>query len=182
MNASSMCANCFGFLDSAGYCKKCQRISEAAPIQKKADAKSEIAEDAKFASEADDEKVAKWQSLLSISSPPERAASRKQRRSLASEQSIDSWDPASQISADAKAIVASQNKTTQAVRSLALFFFISLQTTLGGSGLVSLAILFSNGQINSGTMFFIVVGVLIAVVGFIVAVWVGRAELDKSRI
>jgi ribosomal protein L37E len=132
-------------------------------------------------SEADDEKVAKWQSLLSISSPPERAASRKQRRSLASEQSIDSWDPASQISADAKAIVASQNKTTQAFRSLALFFFISLQSGLGGSGLVSLAIYFSNGQINSGTMFFIVVGVLISVVGFIVAVWVGRAELDKSR-
>jgi len=34
MNASSMCANCFGFLTPEGYCKKCRRISDAAPLQK----------------------------------------------------------------------------------------------------------------------------------------------------
>jgi hypothetical protein len=34
MNASSMCANCFGFLTPEGYCKKCRRSSDAAPLQK----------------------------------------------------------------------------------------------------------------------------------------------------
>jgi len=140
----------------------------------------------KFLNQVED-KVASWQSLLNISSPPKESVSRKERIRRGAEQLSSSWDPAVQISADARAIVKAQNKTTQAVRSLALFLFISLQSGLFGGGLVSLVLNSKSnyddyGQLNSGASFLVLIGALTAFVGFIVGVIVGKRELDKSRV
>jgi hypothetical protein len=85
-----------------------------------------------------------------------------------------------------EALVAAQNRTTYAVRSLALYFFISLQTALVGGGLFGLAVnneshYDSYGNLNGGATFFAVLGAIIALVGFYVAVFVGRQELNKSK-
>jgi hypothetical protein len=130
MNASSMCANCYGFLDSAGYCKKCRRISEAAPLQKKADARSEIAGDAKFASEL----------------------------------------PTSALS-DPKLIKAI-NKMTFAVRSIALFLFISLCSSIFGSALIA---------VSAGELSLVIFGSIVIAAGFLIALVIGISELGKSK-
>jgi len=41
---------------------------------------------------------------------------------------------------------------------------------------------YDQGQLNPIALFFVFLGALIAFVGFIVAVVVGRQELDKSRL
>jgi hypothetical protein len=139
-----------------------------------------------------EDQVAKWQSLLNITQSSSSDSNRQERQvrkrsSKSAEQLDQSWDPASQISADARAIVAAQAKTTYAVRSLALYLFITLQSGLFGGGLVSLVINSKSnydeyGQLNSGATFLVFLGLLIAFIGFIVAVVVGRNELDKSRL
>lgn len=111
---------------------------------------------------------------------------RNQARDVAEHQT-QTFDPSSQISADARAIITSQNKTTFAVRSLALYLFITLQSGLFGGGMIALAINNKSnydeyGQLNSIATFFVFLGALIAFLGFIVAVVVGRQELDKSRL
>lgn len=127
---------------------------------------------------------------------PSRAGSRPPRRITRQERNLDrdvaehpnqSFDPSSQISADARAIINSQNKTTFAVRSLALYLFITLQSGLFGGGMINLAINNKSnyddyGQLNPIALFFVFLGALIAFVGFLVAVVVGRLELDKSRL
>jgi len=70
---------------------------------------------------------------------------------------------------------------------LALYFFISLQTALGGGGIISLALNDKShydkfGNLNSGATFFVTIGALIVIVGFLVAVILGRGELDKSKV
>jgi hypothetical protein len=121
------------------------------------------------------------------SRPPRRTTrqERNQARDVA-EHPTQSFDPSSQISADARAIITSQNKTTFAVRSLALYLFITLQSGLFGGGMITLAINnksnYDHGQLNPIALFFVFLGALIAFVGFIVAVVVGRQELDKSRL
>lgn len=122
------------------------------------------------------------------SRPPRRTSrqERNQARDVA-EHPTQSFDPSSQISADARAIITSQNKTTFAVRSLALYLFITLQSGLFGGGMITLAINNKSnyddyGQLNPIALFFVFLGALIAFVGFIVAVVVGRQELDKSRL
>jgi hypothetical protein len=141
---------------------------------------------------SEEEKVANWQSLLNITKTSSSDSNRKERQarkqsSVAEEQVNQPWDPARLISADARAIVQSQAKTTYAVRSLALYLFITLQSGLFGGGLVFLVINSKSnydeyGQLNSGSIFLVFLGSLIAFIGFIVAVIVGRNELDKSRL
>lgn len=101
------------------------------------------------------------------------------------------WSPTAESKqkineANMEALVAAQNRTTYAVRSLALYFFISLQTALVGGGLFGLAVnneshYDSYGNLNGGATFFAVLGAIIALVGFYVAVFVGRQELNKSK-
>ena len=128
--------------------------------------------------------------------PPSRPSSRTPRRTepqtgnRASDvvgQASQSFDHASQLSADARAIISSQNRTTYAVRSLALYLFISLQSALFGGGMIGLAINNSShydayGALNSGASFFVTLGALIVFAGFVVSVVVGRWELDKSKV
>lgn len=91
------------------------------------------------------------------------------------------------MSFETRKLVDAQNRTTYAVRSLALFIFISLQTALFGGGMIGLAL--NNrahydvyGDLNPGATFFVVLGWLVAFVGFLVAVLVGRFELNKSKV
>ena len=125
-----MCANCYGFLDSAGYCKKCRRISEAAPLQKKADAKSEIAGDAKFTSELP---------ISALSDPK---------------------------------LIKAINKTTYAVRSIALFLFTSLCSSIVGYALI---------VTSAGEPTLVISGSIVIASGFLIALVIGISELGKSR-
>ena len=83
-------------------------------------------------------------------------------------------------------LVNAQNKTTYAVRSLAIFFFISLQTGLVGGGIFGLAVnnqshYDSYGYLNGGATFWAALGAFIALAGFAVAITAGRQELNKSK-
>jgi Flp pilus assembly protein TadB len=66
-------------------------------------------------------------------------------------------------------LVRAQNRTTHAIRSLALYFFISLQTSLLGVGIIAL------------WPDLAVLGAIIIIVGFYAAVWYGRSELNMSK-
>lgn len=84
-------------------------------------------------------------------------------------------------------LIRAQNKTTFAVRSLALYFFISLQTSMIGGGLIISTM--SNkenydyyGNLESGPSSLVTFGYFIAFIGFLVAVLVGRNELNKSKV
>ena len=93
---------------------------------------------------------------------------------------------ASKLSDDFQALVSAQNRTTHAVRSLATFLFISICSTVIGYGLVGA----SQGETNSCALRgeycdgsgFLIVGWLVIVVGFFLALGVGISELNKSRI
>lgn len=83
-------------------------------------------------------------------------------------------------------LVRAQNRTTYAIRSLAMFFFISIQTSILGGGLAGLALnnqshYDSYGNLNEGATLFAIFGLLIALVGFYIALYVGRQELSKSK-
>jgi hypothetical protein len=84
-------------------------------------------------------------------------------------------------------LIEAQNRTTFAVRSLALFFFISLQSSILGGALIGLAInnksnYDSYGQLSDGATAFVGLGCLIVVVGFLIAALVGGSELNKSKV
>lgn len=86
---------------------------------------------------------------------------------------------------DLTALVAAQNRTTHAVRSLATFFFISILSSVTGYGFVSAgAPPFSCAirQADCGNEGLVIFGWLVIVVGFFVALGVGVSELNKSRI
>jgi hypothetical protein len=146
MNASSMCANCFGFLSPEGYCKKCRRISNAAPLQK-------------------EERV---------------------QRALKDESATDVGGNSAQFSyeSDPK-VIAALNRTTHAVRSLAIFLFTSLCTSLVGYGVigaganVALTCEDSYSDCGSGTLVFLGWGVI--ALGLILALGAGIGELGKSK-
>ena len=96
-------------------------------------------------------------------------------------------DGHSKLSFETRKLVEAQDRTTFAVRSLALFFFISLQTALFGGGMIGLALnnrahYDAYGDLNQGATFFVILGWLIAFMGFLVAVLVGRFELNKSKV
>ena len=67
-------------------------------------------------------------------------------------------------------LVAAQTRTTHAVRSLSVFFFISLQSSLFGYGII-----LWGGQ-DWATL-----GALVIVIGFLLATFLGKSELDKSK-
>jgi hypothetical protein len=84
-------------------------------------------------------------------------------------------------------LIKAQNRTTYAVRSLAVYFFIYLQTALVGGGVISFAINDRShydeyGNLNSGATFFLTLGCLIVIIGFVCAVILGRDQLDKSKL
>jgi len=88
---------------------------------------------------------------------------------------------------DLKDVVEAQNRTTYAVRSLARFFFISLQTSLFGGGIIMLTLNNRSnydfyGNLKSDSAGWVTFGSLVAFVGFLIAVYVGRRELSKSEI
>ena len=146
MNASSMCANCFGFLTPEGYCKKCRRISEAAPLQKEKKAKTELNDE-------------------STSAPSASS------RNLAQEP-------------DSK-LIAAVNRATHAIRSLALFIFTTLCTSLLGYGLVgagaNAALKCDAYDSDCGSGAFVLGGWLLIAIGFIVGLALGMNELGKSK-
>jgi predicted ATP-dependent serine protease len=67
-------------------------------------------------------------------------------------------------------LVAAQDRTTYAVRSLSVFFFISLQSSLFGYGIILW-----------GGEDFATFGSLVIVVGFLLATFLGKSQLDKSK-
>jgi hypothetical protein len=126
----------------------------------------------------DNEKIAKWKSLMDLPDLPPVKSSIKNSPPPRSTQSP--------LSEDTRAIIASQNRTTYAIRSLAMFFFISLQSSIVGGGLLGLALnnqshYDSYGNLNGGATFFAALGAIIVLGGFFVAVHVGRQELNKSQ-
>ena len=110
-------------------------------------------------------KVENWKSLLDL--PEETRAKTSYERQTLKSSTIQSTYT---VSDDARAIVSAQNKTTYAIRSLALYFFISLQTGLIGLGVV---LLFPEWAFA---------GAMIILGGFLSAVWYGSKELGKSRL
>jgi len=126
----------------------------------------------------DNEKIAKWKSLMDLPDLPPAKSTIKNSTPARSTQSP--------LSEDTRAIIAAQNRTTYAIRSLAMFFFIFLQSSILGGGLLGLALnnqshYDSYGNLNGGAIFFAALGAIIALVGFFVAVHVGRQELNKSK-
>ena len=83
-------------------------------------------------------------------------------------------------------LVLAQNRTTHAVRSLAVFFFTSLCTSLLGYGIVGAGsgspISCAVDHTNCGEPGFVIFGWFVIAVGFFVALGVGVSELNKSRI
>ena len=77
------------------------------------------------------------------------------------------------LSDDARAIISEQRRTTAAIRSLAIFFFINLTSSVIGSAIIYLGVLFIAPPV-------IIVGSVVVVVGFIVAVISGFDELKRA--
>jgi uncharacterized Zn finger protein (UPF0148 family) len=122
----------------------------------------------------EDEKVSRWQELLDVS---------KNEGSVTSG-SNSSREPSREISVDAKAIITSQNRTTYAIRSLAIFLFTTLCTSLFGYGLIGAgtsASLRCDSYYSDCGSGFMIWGWVIIAVGFIVGLIVGINELGKSR-
>jgi hypothetical protein len=83
-----------------------------------------------------------------------------------------------------KALVLAANRTTHAVRSLAVFLFTTLCSSLFGYGLVGAgasAAVNCNSYSGCGSEALVIWGWIIISVGFIVGLIVGIAELNKSR-
>ena len=108
------------------------------------------------------------------------------KKRSSSKQANSSLNEALRPSFDASALIRAQDRTTYAIRSLALFFFISLQTSLFGGALIGMAVsnndhYDSYGQLNAGATFFAVLGWLVAFAGFLIATVLGKSELNKSK-
>jgi predicted ATP-dependent serine protease len=80
----------------------------------------------------------------------------------------------SQLDDATRALVAASDRTTAAVRSLAVYFFTLLTFSLFAGVLVGLGY-------GSGSPGLVVAGYLAAFVGFLVALIRGLSELQKSR-
>jgi len=165
MNASSMCSVCFGFLTPEGYCKKCKRQSDPASV------------------------TSKWeevqQQLVLENSSANVASGSSTSTSKASSQVPPRVNSGTSSANDVSQseLIAAQNRTTHAVRALAVFFFISLRTGVLGSSLVGLGIfLLPNSSWSGFGVFLILAGWATAFIGFFWAVWAGMGELNKSRI
>ena len=82
-------------------------------------------------------------------------------------------------------LISAQNRTTYAIRSLAIFFFTTLCTSLFGYGLVgagaNAALKCSSYYSDCGSTGLVVGGWLIIAIGFLVGVIAGANELGKSK-
>jgi hypothetical protein len=78
-------------------------------------------------------------------------------------------------------LVAAQDRTTRAVRALAVFFFSSLRSGMVGTGLVGLGLLCFGSAKDFGVIL-MVAGWLVAFIGFFVAFFRGSEELRKSEL
>jgi hypothetical protein len=80
-------------------------------------------------------------------------------------------------------LVEAQNRTTHAIRALAVFFFTSLRTGISGSTVFGLGYLcLTNKDFTGFGVFLMFVGWAIAFFGFFYAVYSGMTELNKSKI
>jgi len=149
------CPNCSETLTSQGYCFTCKKHPVGKILNQRVD------------------QVAS----ASSSDTLERATGRSTAKETTS----------SNLELKLDQLILAQNRTTYAVRSLAVYFFISLQTALVGGGIVSLALndkahYDEFGNLDSGATFFVTIGALIVIVGFVLSVILGRGELDKSKV
>jgi len=123
----------------------------------------------------EDEKVSRWQELLDVS---------KNEGSVTSVAS-PYREPSREISVDAKAIINSQNRTTYAIRSLAIFLFTTLCTSLLGYGLVgagaNAALKCDSYSSDCGAGGLVVAGWFVIAIGFIVGLSLGMSELRRSN-
>jgi DNA-directed RNA polymerase subunit RPC12/RpoP len=91
---------------------------------------------------------------------------------------------------DLNALIRAQNRTTHAIRSLNIFIFTTLLSSLIGLTMIfgsataqtqcRLENAFNQSACNENSV--ATLGVLAIFVGFIVAFWLGLQELDKSRV
>jgi AhpD family alkylhydroperoxidase len=80
-------------------------------------------------------------------------------------------------------LIAAQNRTTHAIRALAVFFFISLRTSVVGGSFMGIGFLLLPISTVSGLgLFLIVAGWLTTLIGFFYAVHSGVTELLKSKV
>ncbi len=91
----------------------------------------------------------------------------------------------STLSSDTRAIVSAQNKTTYAVRSLAIFIFTTLCTSLIGYGFLgvgaSAALRCDSIDSDCGSGAAVLFGWAVIAIGFLVALSVGIHQLNKSK-
>jgi hypothetical protein len=94
-------------------------------------------------------------------------------------------DPMANLDPATRAIVMASNRTTYAIRSLAIFFFTTLCTSLVGYGLVGAG---ANAALKCGSYYsdcgstgLAIGGWLIIAIGFLIGVITGAKELGKSR-
>ena len=94
-------------------------------------------------------------------------------------------EPAIRELTDNDQLIAAQDRTTYAIRSLAIFFFITLCTSLLGYGLVGAgaasAIGCNSSYSDCGSSGLVIGGWAIIVIGFIAALILSISELSKSR-
>ncbi len=94
-------------------------------------------------------------------------------------------------SLELRSIVAASNRTTHAIRSLALFFFTQLRFNLFGGGLMAIGfslspfqsyVIFNTDHYAFLGPFLILAGALVSVVGFFIALYRGMRELKFSEV
>ena len=93
-------------------------------------------------------------------------------------------DPLDNLDDATKALVLAANRTTYAVRSLALFLFTTLCTSLIGYGLVGAgagAAANCSSYSGCGADALVIWGWIVISIGFIIGLVVGISELNKSR-
>ena len=181
------CAKC-GAKVRLGRWAECQNCGEIVPESIRA----------AYAKQRQEDQTATWQSLLDLPPATRSSSTRKgktERDSSASadEGRVPSWNPANQVSADAKAIILAQDRTTHAVRALTVFFFMNLFWTSAAFLMFTLANLIPTDShcygygdctktTNGFALFLYFVTFAIAVVGIIVTIRESMKELLLSRV
>ncbi len=103
-------------------------------------------------------------------------------KSLTSEPDV--IDPLLELDPATREVVLATNRTTYAVRSLALFLFTTLCTSLIGYGLIGAgagAAVNCNSYSECGADAFVIWGWIVIIIGFIFGLGVGVSELSKSK-
>lgn len=190
MSASNRytCAKC-GAKVRLGRWAECSNCGEVVPDEIRAEYAKQ---------DNDDAQTATWQSLLELPSASRKSSDRKKLNTRADVTSNESengskWDPSSQVSADAKAIIRAQDRTTHAVRALTVFFFMNLIWTSATFLLYTLANMIPaethcygygdcTKSINGFAVFLYFLTVVIALIGIVVTIRESMKELLLSRV